>query len=258
MNYKIQTIAFWTLIYREMARVFRIWPQTLLPSAITTVLYFIIFGHVLGSHVGAIEGFPYVQFILPGLIFMPMVMGAYMNTSTSFFGGKFGKHIEELLVSPATNTVILLGYVGAGMLRGLMVGLLVGGMLMLMVPFHIYSWGVVLLVSFLMTAIFSLAGLINAIYAKKFDDVSFVPTFVLTPLNYFAGVFYSIKMLPPSWQVFSRFNPMMYLMDGLRYGFLGIAPDASFMGILAVMLGITAILTVMCLRLLMKSKGLRN
>jgi ABC-2 type transport system permease protein len=216
-------IAFWTLFIKEMKRFMRIWSQTLLPPAITMGLYFIIFGKFIGSQIQHIHGFTYMQYIVPGLVMMSLMTSAYANTSTSFFFCKFNKSIEEMLVSPMPSLIILLGFLTAGAFRGLMVGAIVLVValgfthLPVVHPFVVISMGV------LASAVFSLGGLINGIYAKRFDDISFVPTFVLTPLTYLGGVFYSIDQLPPFWRSVSLFNPVLNIVDTFRFGVLGIA-----------------------------------
>src|SRR3989338_4451294 len=224
-----QYIAFKTLVKREVVRVFRIWSQTLLPPIITSFLYFIIFGHVIGSRIGDIDGMSYMEFILPGLVFMPMVMAAYTNSSSSFFGAKLGRSIEELLVSPMSNVTIILGYVTGAVLRGVLIAILVSTVGWFFTRTPIHSYFIVLLYAVIGSLLFGLAGLLNGIYAKTFDDISFLPTFVLTPLNYFGGVFYSVQMLPGIWQHVAQIDPILYLMQGFRYGFLGIYGQHIYM-----------------------------
>lgn len=223
-------ISFQTILLKEFLRFMRIWSQTLLPPAITMSLYFIIFGKFIGSQIQHIHGFSYIQYIVPGLIMMSIMTNAYANTSASFFITKFNKSIEEMIVSPMPNTVILLGYMIGGTLRGVAVGIIVTlvAFLFTNVPFeHVF---IVIAMSLLSASVFSLGGLINAIYAKRFDDISFIPTFVLTPLTYLGGVFYSLDQLPPFWRAISIFNPILDMVDTFRYGILGVADLNVYFG----------------------------
>ena len=210
-----------TIVRREVNRILRIWGQTLVPPAITMTLYFLIFGSLIGSRIGEMGGHSYMDFIVPGLVMMSVIQNAYGNISSSFFGAKFGRHVEELLVSPMPNWVILLGYVLGGVLRGLMVGAIVLIIAMFFtrvsIPHPLVTLGSVLLAA----VVFSLAGFVNAVYAKKFDDISIVPIFILTPLTYLGGVFYSVSVLPPFWEKVSHFNPILHMVNAFRYGFLG-------------------------------------
>jgi len=208
---------------KEVNRFLRIWVQTLVPPAITMSLYFIIFGNLIGARIGEMNGFSYMAFIVPGLIMMSVITNSYSNVASSFFSAKMQRNIEELLVAPVPNYLIVWGYVGGGVARGLMVGLLVTVVSLFFVDLHIYNI-FVLIISVLCTSIlFSLAGLLNAIFANTFDDISIIPTFVLTPLTYLGGVFYSISLLPNFWQGVSHFNPVFYMINAFRYGFLGIS-----------------------------------
>jgi ABC-2 type transport system permease protein len=216
-------IALETILNKEVARFLRIWSQTLIPPAITMCLYFIIFGKFIGSQIRLIEGYTYIQYIAPGLIMMATITNAYSNTSSSFFLNKFNKSIEEMIVSPMPNYIILLGYMLGGTIRGLLVGLIVTLTAMFFTTIPIYHLGIVMLMATFSAMIFSLGGIINGIYAKRFDDISFIPTFVLTPLTYLGGVFYSIKQLPPMWQTISVFNPILNIVNTFRYGLLGIS-----------------------------------
>jgi len=218
--------SFATIVVAEMRRVIRIWPQTLLPSAVMLILYFTIFGHIIGPRVGKMAGYDYVKFIAPGLIMMTMITSAYSATVSAFFGAKFGRFIEELLVSPTPNWVIILGYVTGGMVRGIIVGSIAIIITILFTHIHVHSLAVIVAVTLLSTAIFSLAGLINAVFARRFDDITIIPTFVLTPLVYLGGVFYSVKLLPGIWHALTLVNPVFYIINIHRYGFLGIS-DAS-------------------------------
>lgn len=254
---RLQWVGLVTLARKEVTRIFRIWAQSMVPPVITSILYFIIFGHVIGSRVGMVHGVSYIDFIMPGLVFMPMVMGAYSNVSSSFFGARFGKNIEELLVSPMSNTMIIFGYMAGGMLRGMLVSLLVAIVALCFTDVHIHSFLILVIFALLGSALFSLAGLLNGVFAKSFDDVAFFPTFVLTPLNYFGGVFYSVSMLPGIWRHVAAFDPILYLMRGFRYGFLGIET-----GQLLATIGISFLLVLglffLCHRLLSKGRGLRG
>lgn len=216
-------IAFKTILYKEIMRFLRIWSQTLLPPAITMSLYFIIFGKFIGSQIQAIEGYTYIQYIVPGLIMMSVITNAYVNTASSFFLTKFNKSIEEMLVSPMSNLILLLGMMLGGTLRGLMIGIIVFIVALTFTHVPMQHLGVALAMSMLASMVFSLGGLINGIYAKRFDDISFIPTFVLTPLTYLGGVFYSIHQLSPPWRSISLFNPVLGIVDTFRYGLLGIS-----------------------------------
>jgi ABC-2 type transport system permease protein len=211
-----------TLVNKEVVRIIRIWPQTLIPPVITMSLYFVIFGSVIGSRVGKISGFNYMAYIAPGLIMMSIITNSYSNVVSSFFGAKFARHVEELLVSPMPLSLLLLGYMIGGMVRGLLNGALVTVVALFFTHLDPAEPWVVISVAILTSAIFSLAGFTNAIFAKKFDDISIVPTFVLTPLTYLGGVFYSIALLPPFWRDLSRINPIVYMVSAFRTGILGI------------------------------------
>jgi len=223
MNSKEKYIGLKTIFTKEYIRVLRIWPQTLLPSVITLALYFIIFGKLIGSQINSISGFSYIEFIVPGLIMMAVITNTYANVSSSFFGVKFQKSIEELLVSPLPTWVIIWGYVLGGVFRGILIGALVTIVSLFFITLKVHSIFIILSTVILTSIMFSLAGLLNAIFAKKFDDVSIVPTFVLTPLTYLGGVFYSINALPEIWQTISKANPILYMVNTFRYGFLGIS-----------------------------------
>lgn len=223
MNSKEKYIGLKTIYTKEYIRILRIWPQTLLPPVITLALYFIIFGKLIGSQINSISGFSYIEFIVPGLIMMAVITNSYSNVSSSFFGVKFQKAIEEMLVSPLPTWVIIWGYVLGGVFRGILVGILVTIVSLFFITLKIHSVFIIISTVILTSIMFSLAGLLNAIYAKKFDDVSIVPTFVLTPLTYLGGVFYSINALPEFWQTISKVNPILYMVNAFRYGFLGIS-----------------------------------
>ncbi len=215
--------AFQSLLAKEVHRFMRIWVQTLVPPAITMTLYFIIFGSLIGSRIGDMGGFSYMEYIVPGLIMMSVITNSYSNVASSFFSAKFQKNIEELLVAPVPNYVIIVGFVMGGVVRGLLVGIIVTLVSLFFVDLQVENWGVILATVFLTSVVFSLGGLINAIFAGTFDDISIIPTFVLTPLTYLGGVFYSISLLPEFWQGVSKINPIVYMVNAFRYGFLGVS-----------------------------------
>lgn len=257
MNAEKKWIAFITLLRKEIIRTARIWPQTILPPVITMTLYFVIFGHFIGSRIEGISGFSYIQFIVPGIIMMSVITNAYSNVVSSFFSAKFQKSIEELLVSPTPNSIILAGYVAGGIFRGLVIGILVLIVSLFFTKLHLYNVFVILAFILLASIVFSLAGFLNGIFAKSFDDIAIVPTFVITPLTYLGGVFYSIGMLPELWQKISLLNPILYMVNGFRYGFLGISDINVWIGF--GMLVLFAIgLSWACLFLLKKGVGMKN
>ena len=221
MELRAQWNAFSTLVIKEYNRIVRIWIQTIVPPAITMTLYFIIFGSLIGKRIGAMDGFDYMQFIAPGLIMLSVITNSYGNVVSSFFGAKFGRHIEEMLVSPMPNYLILWGHVAGGVIRGLFVGGIVTVVALFFTRLEMQHPWIVLTTVILTAIVFSLGGFINAVFAKKFDDISIVPTFVLTPLTYLGGVFYSISLLPPFWQHVSQANPILYMVNAFRYGVLG-------------------------------------
>jgi len=223
MEIQPQLIAFQTICVKEIRRFTRIWVQTLVPPAISVILYFVIFGQLIGARIGTMGGFSYIQYIVPGLIMMSVITNAYSNVVSSFFGTKFQRSIEELLVSPTPNTVIILGFVMGGVARGLTVGVIVTALSLFFTKLTVHNIWVTTSIVFLTSVLFSLGGLINAIYATKFDDISIVPTFILTPLTYLGGVFYSIDLLPDFWAAVSRGNPIVYMVNGFRYGLLGVS-----------------------------------
>jgi ABC-2 type transport system permease protein len=212
-----------TLVVKEYTRIVRIWVQTLVPPAITMTLYFVIFGSLIGRRIGEMGGFDYMQYIAPGLIMMSVITNAYGNVVSSFFGAKFARHIEEMLVSPMPESLILLGHVAGGVVRGLLVGALVTLIALFFTDLTPKHPLITLSVVFLTAVVFALMGLINAVFAKKFDDISIIPTFVLTPLTYLGGVFYSISLLPDFWQKASMANPILYMVNAFRYGILGVS-----------------------------------
>ncbi|MER1925107.1 MAG: ABC transporter permease, partial [Enterococcus casseliflavus] len=233
-----------SLAVKETNRYLRIWVQTLVPPVITTSLYFIIFGKMIGSRIGEMGGFSYMEFIVPGLIMMSTITSSYSNVSSSFFSQKFQKNIEELLVAPVPTHVIIWGFVFGGLGRSILVGTLVTIISLFFVPLHVYSWVIVVLTLVMTAILFSLAGLLNGIFAQSFDDVSIVPTFVLQPLTYLGGVFYSISMLPPIWQTISKVNPIVYMISGFRYGFLGTIDVPIFLSIGILVLFIVVLYSV--------------
>jgi ABC-2 type transport system permease protein len=256
MEYKEQWIAFTTILRKEIKRFTRIWVQTLLPPVITMALYFVIFGKLVGSRIGDMGGFSYIQFVAPGLIMMAVLTNAYSNVVSSFFSAKFQRSVEEVLVSPTPNYVILLGYTMGGVARGLCVGFLVTIMSLLFTDLHIHSWAITFAIVLLTSMLFSLAGFINAVYANTFDDVSIVPTFILTPLTYLGGVFYSISMLPDFWQHVSRLNPILHMVNAFRYGILGVSDINIVNALVGLVLGVI-LLFVISLHLLKTGKRLR-
>lgn len=249
--------AFLTIVIREIRRFTRIWPQTLLPPAVTMTLYFIIFGNLIGSRIGAMGGFDYMSFIVPGLIMMSVITSSYANVVSSFFSMKFQHSIEELLVSPTPNWAILAGYVAGGMARGLGVGLIVTLLSLGFTQLQIHNLPMMVLTVFLTSALFALGGFINAMLATKFDDISIVPTFVLTPLTYLGGVFYSIELLPGFWQGVSMINPILYMVNAFRYGILGVSDVNPYIALGMVVVFIT-ILSAVSLRMLQRGKGIRQ
>jgi len=257
-NASANLVALNTIVRREIVRILRIWTQTLIPPAITMTLYFVIFGKLIGSRIGTIQGgYTYMQYIVPGLVMMSIITNSYGNISSSFFGAKFSRAVEEMLVSPMPNWVILTGYVTGAVARGLAVGVLVLGIALFFTSLHI-AHPIITFASVLLGAvIFSLAGFVNAVYAKKFDDIALVPTFILTPLTYLGGVFYSIQMLGEPWQAISRINPILYMVNAFRYGVLGIS-DVHVGVAFVVMLGFVAALTAFALQLLKRGVGLRS
>lgn len=250
-------VAYSTLVKRELRRFTRIWVQTLIPPVITTVLYFLIFGTLIGQRIGMVDGVSYIEYIAPGLIMMSVLMNAYSNVSSSFFSTKFHKNIEEQLVSPMPDALIVLGYVTGGVLRGLVVGVIVAVVAMFFTRIHVEHLFLTLLVSVLTAVVFSFAGFLNGLYAKSFDDVSIVPTFVLGPLTYLGGIFYSISMLSPTWQVIAQFNPLLYVINGFRYAMLGFS-DVPFGLTITLLFMISVMLFFISLYLMKNSTGVRS
>lgn len=250
-------VALQTIVHREVRRYTRIWPQTLLPPAITMVLYFVIFGSLIGERIGEMGGFSYMDYIVPGLIMMSVITNSYSNVVSSFFSSKFQRSIEELLVSPVSPHVILIGYALGGITRGLAVAFIVTLLSMFFTELRVHHLGITLLVIALTSTIFALCGFVNAVFARNFDDISIIPTFVLTPLTYLGGVFYSINLLSPFWQTLSLANPILHMVNAFRYGILGVSDirigiAISFMAIAA------ALLYFWCIRLLKSGRGMRQ
>lgn len=253
-NYK--RIAFQTIVVKEVRRFLRIWVQTLVPPVITIALYFVIFGNLIGGRIGEMSGFTYMEFIVPGLIMMAVVNNSYANVVSSFFSQKFQRSIEELLVSPVPNHVILLGFVTGGIARGLCVGVIASIIALLFSGVHLHNLFITLFVILMAATVFSLGGFINAVYARNFDDISIIPTFVLTPLIYLGGVFYSVELLPEPWQTISHLNPIFYMVNAFRYGILGIS-DVDLGFSLLMLSGFTAGLFLFSMILLQRGRGLR-
>lgn len=245
------------LFKKETRRIFRIWPQTLIPPAITATLYFTIFGQVIGKHLNDIQGVSYIQFIIPGLIMLNIILSSYNNVVSSFFSAKFQRSIEELLVSPISYTVIVLGYVAGGVTRGLLNGIIVMFISFMFAQNHIHNIFLVFIVAFFASVLFSLAGLLNAIFAKKFDDISIFPTFILSPLIYLGGVFYSVHLLPTFWRKISFLNPILYIINAFRYAFLGVSDIPIVVALVCTILMIFALFTT-CVLLLQKGHGIYN
>jgi ABC-2 type transport system permease protein len=257
MNLQQQYAAFRTILVKEILRFMRIWVQTVVPAGITTALYFVIFGELIGSQISDIAGFTYMDYIVPGIILMTVINNAYANVVSSFYGAKFQRHVEEMLVSPMPNYLIIIGFVAGGVARGMIVGTVVTFIAMFFTDFQVHDYLVAISVVVLTAILFSLGGFINAIYANSFDDISIIPTFVLTPLTYLGGIFYSIDMLPGFWQDVSLVNPILYMINAFRYGMLGISdiPMSTAFGIIILF---TAGLYVFCLYLLKKGIGIRS
>lgn len=257
MKANVQWVGYNTIVRKEVTRILRIWGQTIVPPAITMSLYFIIFGELIGARIGTMGGFSYMEYIVPGLIIMSVITNSYGNMVSSFFGAKFGKHIEELLISPLSNWVIMVGYVTGALLRGLMVGFVVLLVSLFFTHLQIAHLLVAISVLLLTAIVFSLAGMVNAIFAQKFDDITIIPTFILAPLTYLGGVFYSVDLLPEFWQKASAFNPILYMVNGFRYGILGVS-DVSLLQTYVVILVAGALLFTWCLWLLHRGVGMRT
>ncbi|OGX08568.1 MAG: ABC transporter permease [Omnitrophica WOR_2 bacterium GWA2_47_8] len=250
-------VALKTIVRKEVIRFMRIWPQTLLPPIITQGLYFAIFGKFIGSQIGQVHGVSYMAFIIPGLVMMAVINNSYANVVSSFFGSKFQRNVEEVMVSPTSNWVIMAGYSIGGILRGLLVGLLVFIISTLFEHPVIFNFGIILLFILLTSLVCSLGGLLNGILATKFDDVSIFPTFILTPMTYLGGVFYSIHSLPEAWQKISMYNPILYMVNGFRYGFYGFTDVSLALSIFLLCL-LNVVLAVLTLVMLKKGIGLKS
>ena len=250
-------IAYLTITRKEIRRFARIWVQTIIPPVVMVALYFIIFGNLIGQRIGAMDGMSYVDFIMPGLVMMSIITNSYANVVSSFYGAKYSRHIEEMQVAPVPDLVILLGFVSGGIARGISVGIAVTLVSMLFTDFSVHNPLVVLLVALLTSWLFSMAGLINGIFANSFDDISIVPTFVLTPLTYLGGIFYSISLLPEFWQHVSLGNPILYMVNSFRYGFRG-SSDIELATALGVILFFIVVLFVFSLTLLRRGIGIRQ
>ncbi len=250
-------IALYTIVHREIRRFTRIWAQTLLPPAITMSLYFVIFGNLIGSRIGEMGGFSYMEFIVPGLIMMSVITNSYSNVVSSFYSAKYQGNVEELLVSPMPNWIILVGYIIGGVARGLIVGFIVTILSLFFTDLQVHSLPIIIIVTLLTSILFATGGFINAMLANSFDDVSIVPTFILTPLTYLGGVFYSISLLPDFWQGVSQLNPILYMVSTFRYGILG-ASDINIYISLSVIVTFMLILFFIALNMLTKGKGIRT
>jgi ABC-2 type transport system permease protein len=257
MGWNEKYIAFYTILMKEIRRFMRIWIQTVLPAMITTALYFVIFGNLIGQRIGDMQGVRYIDYIVPGLILMTIITNSYANVVSSFYSSKFQKNIEEMLVSPVPNYIILLGYVCGGVARGLVVGVAVTAVAFMFSGTHLHSVWVIVSFAVLTAVLFSLGGFINAVYAKSFDDISIIPTFVLTPLTYLGGIFYTINLLPEFWQKVSLVNPILYMVNAFRYGFLGVSDINIGVSYLIVTVFIVGLFTF-SVYLLNKGHGIRT
>lgn len=250
-------IPFSTIVIKEVSRFTRIWVQTILPPAISMTLYFVIFGSLIGPRIGTMNGFDYIDYIAPGIIMMSIINNAYANVVSSFYGAKFQRHIEEMLVAPIPNFIILAGFVTGGIVRGFLVGAVVTIVALFFTDLQLHSFTITIAVVLMTSIVFSLAGMINAIFANKFDDISIIPTFVLTPLIYLGGVFYSIDLLPEFWQKVSAFNPILYMVNAFRYGMLG-ESDISITHAFIMLIIFTITLLIISLQLLNKGVGIKS
>jgi ABC-2 type transport system permease protein len=257
MSLQEQLVAFWTIVRKEVHRFMRIWTQTLVPPIITITLYFIIFGNLIGGRIGSMGGVSYIDFVVPGLIMMSVITSAFSNVVSSFYGAKFQRSIEEILVSPTPNYIILWGFVMGGVTRALMVGFIVTLVALLFTDLKIHSYFVTISIVLITAVFFSMAGLINAVYAETFDDISIVPTFLLTPLIYLGGVFYSTDLLPGFWAGVSQINPILYIVNAFRYGMLGVS-DVNLLSAFAVLGVFTVVAYTFSLHLLNTGKRLRQ
>ncbi|WP_110710114.1 ABC transporter permease [Salinicola sp. CR57] len=257
MNTRQLLISLWTMVVKEVRRFVRIWPQTLVPPSITMTMYFIIFGNLIGSRVGEMHGISYMSYIVPGLIMMSVITNSYSNVASSFFSNKFQRSVEEMMVSPMPNWVILAGFVIGGAARGLGVGLIVTVVSLFFTHLDLHHPFLTLMVVVMTALLFSIGGFINALLAKKFDDISIIPIFVLTPLTYLGGVFYSIDLLPEFWQKVTMVNPILYMVNAFRYGILGIS-DIPVSGALIAIAAFIVAFWCLALWMLNRGKGIRS
>ncbi|MEM9384008.1 MAG: ABC transporter permease [Pseudomonadota bacterium] len=257
MSVATNTVGFMTIVRKEYSRIMRIWVQTIVPPVITVSMYFIIFGTLIGERIGPMAGFDYMQYIAPGLIMMSVINNSFGNVVSSFFGAKFGKHVEEMLVSPMPNWLIILGHVSGGVLRGLLVGALVTVIALLFTNLSVVNLPVTIAVVLLTAVVFSLGGFINAIFAKDFEGISIIPTFVLAPLTYLGGVFYSVDLLPSPWQEISRVNPVLYMVNAFRYGILG-ESDVSITTAFTIIIAFALVLYAFAIHLMRQGTGMRS
>ncbi len=257
MTLKQIRIAYQTLVIKELVRCFRIWPQTIMPPAITTILYFLIFGKLIGSQINAVQGFTYMQYIAPGLAMMQVISNSYVNASSSFFSMKFQRNIEEILISPMPNVIILLGFITGSVARGFIVGLMVMGIALLFTHLNIDHIALMFFTVLFTSVFFATVGVINGVFARTFDDVSWIPSFILTPLTYFGGVFFSVTMLSGFWQKIAMLNPILYIVDLFRYAVLGVQ-DTNIFTALMMLSMITVVTFFYALHLLRNSPRLRN
>lgn len=248
--------SYYTIVRKEVVRLFRIWTQTFLPPVITTTLYFVIFGKFVGSQIKPVDGITYMQFIVPGLVMMSVIMQSFMNAAFTFYMAKFQKTLEEVQVSPTPYLIVILGHVSAAVMRGMITALIILCVALFFTPLHVYSFFLTILFIFLSSVLFSLAGLLNGVFANSFDMVQIFPTFVLTPLTYLGGVFYSVHLLPPIWQYISYANPIVYMINGFRYGLLGVS-DTSVWVSFGVLMGLVAALIYANYYVFKTGKGLR-
>jgi ABC-2 type transport system permease protein len=257
MNFQGQLIALYTITRKEVIRILRIWMQTIVPPVITMTLYFVIFGNLIGRRVGEMGGFDYMQFMAPGLIMMSVITNSYGNVVSSFFAAKFQGHLQEMLVAPVKSWVIILGHVGGGIIRGLLVGGVVTVVALFFTQLEVKHPLITISMLVLTATVFSLGGMINAIFARKFDDVSIIPSFVLGPLTYLGGVFYTTALLPEFWARVSAFNPILYMVNGFRYGMLGVS-DISIVSAYAIVIAFVFIAFAVCFYLISRGIGIRD
>ena len=257
MNNYQNYVALITIIKKEILRFMRIWVQTLIPPAVNAVLYIIIFGNLIGPHIPLMEGFNYIDYIIPGIIMMSVIINSYSNVVSSFYSAKFQRSIEEMLVSPLPNFIILAGFVIGGVCRGMLVGCIVAVVTLLFTSISIYNLSITISIALLTSIVFAIGGLINAVFARNFDDITIVPNFILTPLTYFGGIFYSIKLLPDAWQTVSLLNPVLYMINGFRYGILGVS-DIRIEFAFLIIFGFIFAFGTLALILLNRGIGIKN